>query len=160
MVRQIQADTLVLLMACMMLFSTVARAAKPAVAPIGKPFDFTYASEDGSWEMPCDFDRSPKANDDWLVECKNDRGIHKEFYVHLVVKKIGPNKKEQVAYQVLYWVFDRSEKSTPSAFSGSSFMITLDSKANVDELLLTQNVEAGTTTLNTRYLLPFAATGR
>jgi len=85
-------------------FSALGLGAASRVAVESDSLVFQLMTEDGSTQIPCLSKPRPGGGPDWEVFCDDKR-----YAVHLAVIKY-PLEKNQLKYQILYWVLDYNDR--------------------------------------------------
>ncbi|KYG70380.1 hypothetical protein AZI85_00010 [Bdellovibrio bacteriovorus] len=100
---------------------------------------FHYMSSDGTFELKCAhvFDK-PDAHD-WDVWCGKGTKWLRQFRVHFLVRQYQGRDAQKSAFEVLYWVIDRDQK-TPK-FSSTSSWIQFNNPSKLEIMRFSQGVE-------------------
>lgn len=76
---------------------------------------------------------------DWQVICFTPSG-KKEFVAHVVVKESQRDEEPKTTLEILYWVTQRRENTSPLFHSGTS-MMRLNKSSSIESMRLSQSVE-------------------
>ena len=102
---------------------------------------FRYQSNDGTFDLECThvFD-NPEAHD-WDVWCGKGSGtnVFRQFRVHFMVRALEHRTLQKSAYEVLYWVIDRSTKKPQ--FDSTSTWLQFDNLSKLEVMSFSQGVE-------------------
>ena len=99
---------------------------------------FHYSSSDGDFQLDCKHLPNSQIETDYDIYCGKGTPNLKQYLVHLIIR--GLSTPQDTTYEILYWVTDRSQGDKP-VFSSNSQLLTLDAKANIKKLSLSQSLE-------------------
>lgn len=107
--------------------------------------DFTYQPNESAG-LPCKHTLVNPASQDWDVICQSADGKESHRYgVHLWVTTYPRDVEPKVSYEVLYWVDDRSEKSSSH---GSTIWFHLKDQSAIQKIEVGQFVDNGSSSLD------------
>jgi hypothetical protein len=99
---------------------------------------FHYSSSDGDFQLDCKHMPNLQLETDYDVYCGKGTPNLKQYLVHLIIRSWST--PDDTTYEILYWVTDRGQGDKP-VFSSTSQLLTLDAKANIKKLSLSQSLE-------------------
>lgn len=117
----------------------------------GRDFEFSYESSDGEIALECKHWLENDLPMDWKVLCGPGTPLEREFLVHLIIRGYRRAAKPQQAYEILYWVINRSTEFK-SRYTSSTSWIELDTESRLHQMSLSQGVENDYAQLKLRFL--------
>jgi hypothetical protein len=121
-------------------FPALAKSDKTKLRITYENIKFYYQNADGSIRYRCKHSHIDEFGIDWNVYCYEGRERKRTYRVHLLINQHQRPVYPPTAFEVLYWVTDRSH-GQPLKFTGNTLWFFLAKESPLAAIQLSQSVE-------------------